>query len=79
MIRAQQISINPLKQMLTKLLLKKKKPKTKGSSSKGKGHEGKDSNAEDFDSGNANFENLETLPEEKEDSKAENDHSKRMG
>ena len=43
MIRAQQESINTLKQMLTKLLNKKEKPKTKGSSSKGKGHEGEDS------------------------------------
>ena len=42
MIRAQQESIDILKQMLTKLLMKKKSM-TKGSSSKGKGHEGEDS------------------------------------
>ena len=65
--------------MLTKLLKKKEKPKTKGSSSKGKGHEDEDSNAKDFDGGNANFENLETPPEEKEGQEAGSDHSKRIG
>ena len=60
MIHAQKESINTLKQMLTRLLKKKKKPKTKGSSSKGKIHEGEDSDVEDSDDRGANFENLVT-------------------
>ena len=78
MIRAQQKSIDVLKQMLIKLLKKKKKPKTKGFSSRAKGIEVNSSASEGSDGEDANFEKPPTPPREKEGLDARSDHSKRM-
>jgi len=73
MICVQQESIDILKQLLTKLLKKKKKPKNKGSSSQAKGIEIDSSVSEGFDGEDANFEKPPTPPEE-EGSNAGSDH-----
>ena len=77
MIHAQQEFVDVLKQMLTKLFKKKKKPKTKGSSSRTKGIKVDSYTSESSDGEDANFEKLPTPPE-KEGSDAGSDHSNRM-
>ena len=77
MICAQQESIDVCKQMLTKLLKKKKKPKTKRLLSRAKGIEVDSSASEGSDGEDANFEKP-PIPPKQEGSDAESDHSKRM-